>query len=176
VEDGSGGVVLYGTDIIPSDELSARQPHPVQSACAATLAARLSASAGSGAMISKSHSRALVAAACAGPPVAKLGIDVEWMAPGRAFTAILRHFVPRLTAPVACDAFYRTWTFLEAHFKAYQHWPDEEELRQVLAEPAHDGQWQTVKGNHLIQRRIHGDFQLTVLWHSDTPCGIEYRR
>jgi hypothetical protein len=171
-----GTRILYGTEAIPCDDVRARLRRRVQSEYAALLAGRLSAAMRSGTMISKSHSRALVAAACAGPPVVALGIDIEWMAPDRAFTAILANFLPTLSAPIACDDFYRAWTFLEAHVKAYQRWPGEEELHQVLAEPAHDNPWQTAGGNHLLQHRICDDFQLTVLWRSDEPGGIEFLR
>lgn len=168
------GRVLYSTEIIPSDEVHMRLPHGVQSARAAALAARLSAAIGPDATISKSHSRAVVAAACAVPPVTALGIDVEWMAPQRAFAAILANFFPAFPAPVGRDDFYRAWTFMEAHFKAHQRWPREEEVRQVLAEPWREDPWQTANGNHLIQHRL-SDFQITVLWRSEVPCEVEYR-
>jgi hypothetical protein len=171
-----GGEILYGTDVIPSGRLCGRQPRRLQSSFAAALAARLSTSVEPEALISKSHSRALVAAACAGSPVTAIGIDIEWMAPDRAFSAILTNFLPSIAAPVACDVFYRAWTFLEAHYKALQRWPGEDELRQVLAEPTRDAPWQTASGNHLVQHRVHDDFQLTLLWRSDTPCGVRYVR
>ncbi|GAA0572688.1 4'-phosphopantetheinyl transferase superfamily protein [Rhizomicrobium electricum] len=171
-----GDRILYGVDVIPADDVRARQAHRVQSPYASALATRLSAAAGSAGMVSKSHSRAMVAAACAVPPVTALGIDIEWMAPDRPFDAILANFLPSFATPVACNGFYRAWTFLEAHFKAYQCWPREKELRQVLAGPARDDSWQTVEGNYLLQHQVGGDFQLTVLWRSDQPCGIKYVR
>jgi hypothetical protein len=170
-----GDNIRYGIDVIPSDDLGKRISRRIQSARATTLAAQLCTDAGSE-LLSKSHSRALVAVACASSPVTALGIDIEWMAPDRPYAAILSHFLPSVPAPIACEAFYRTWTFLEAHFKAYQHWPPAEELQQVIAAPARDGPWQTINGNHLIQHRVAGKFQLTVLWRSDAPCGIKYVR
>ncbi len=162
-----GHEVFYATDIIAVADIRTRQPHPVQSQAAAALAARLIDAIGPTAMISKSHSRALVAVAWAMPPVTALGVDIEWMEPDRRFSAILSAFLPAAPDGVDRDTFYRAWTFLEAHFKAYQRWPDEAEIRQVLAAPAGDDVWQTAAGNQLLQRRICDDFQLTVLWRSD---------
>jgi hypothetical protein len=137
----------------------------VQSKAAAELAERLQSANGPATLISKSHSRALVAVACAVPPVAALGIDIEWMAPDRRFAGILSHFMSDAPAAPDRDCFYRAWTFFEAHFKAYQCWPDDAEIREVLR--TRDEDWQTARGNRLIQRRICDDFQLTVLWRCD---------
>ena len=167
------GHVLYATATIPSADIHARLPRPLQSEAAVELAARLSGLAGLPTRISKSHSRAVVAAASADAAVVALGIDVEWMQPDRPFDAILRSFVPSLATAVDDDAFYRAWTFLEAHFKAWQHWPGEEEVEEVLATPPSGATWQTRAGNQILQQRVAGDFLLTVVWQCPGPCRVQ---
>jgi hypothetical protein len=148
-------------------------PRRRQSEAAAELAVRLSGFAGPPARLSKSHSRAVVAAASADAEVSVLGIDVEWIRPNRPFGAILRSFAPSLATAVDADAFYRAWTFLEAHFKAWQRWPGEAEIEEVLATPPAIAPWQTRAGNQILQQRVAGDFQLTVLWRCPGPCRVQ---
>jgi hypothetical protein len=167
------GHVLYAIATIPSADIHARLPRKLQSEAAAKLAARLSGLAGLPGRISKSHSRAVVAVASADAEVSGLGIDVEWMRPDRPFDAILRSFAPTLAGAVDADAFYRAWTYLEAHFKAWQRWPGEAEIEEVLVTPPSVAPWQTRAGNQILQQRVAGDFQLTVLWQCRGPCSVQ---
>lgn len=167
------GKILYAIGTIPGADLGARQPHALQSQEAARLADALRRRAGPVAQISKSHSRAMVAAACAAPPVTALGIDLEWMAPNRPFAAILRTFWPTAPDHVECHAFYRVWTFLEAYYKAHQRWPEPDDINDVLTAPLSDLIRTTPGGSRILQKRADDNFQMTVLWQADAPCDAE---
>jgi hypothetical protein len=167
------GEIFYSTAVIAGDSISARRPHPIQSRTAAALAQQLTAATGPTPLLSKSHSRALLAVAGARPPVTALGIDIEWMAPQRPFALILRGYLPSAPATIEPAAFYRTWTFLEAHYKAHQAWPDADDIRQVLDTAERDVPWRTSSGTYLWQQRILDEFQLTLLWRSETVCEVK---
>ncbi len=166
------GPIHYAVTTILAADIRARQPRHIQSKAAQDLAERLTGGADQVCQVSKSHSRAVITVACAGAAVDGLGIDVEWMAPGRPFAAILKSFTPSLSLAVDREGFYRAWTFLEAHFKASQRLPEQEEILEVLAKTLADDPWQTSRGNYLVQHRVAEDFQLTLLWRSSGPCTV----
>ncbi len=166
------GEILYGTRLLPGPAIHDRVARTTQSDAASALAEVLRAAAPAPGINSKSHSRALVAAAVASAEVQALGIDVEWMAPGRPFAAIMRSFAPSLPAAIDGEAFYRAWTFLEAYYKAFQRWPDENDIKQVLNKGASEGPWQIATGTQLLQRQVAGSFQLTLVWKCSGLCTI----
>jgi hypothetical protein len=159
--------ILYAIGRLPVEDPTHRMPRRDQSAAAARLVARL----GPASVTSRSHSRGLIAAA-AGDALA-LGIDIEWMAPARDFAALARAFLER--APKAMNAadFYRGWTFHEAHYKAFQRFPDEESVLAVLAAA---GETLTLlDGTQVLQRRVAEMFQLCLVWRcaSSAPCRVQ---
>ena len=84
-------------------KVTSRVSHRVQSNAASTLLTTLQTDPVLA--TSKSHSRAVVAAAAGNTPTLKLGIDVEWMSPHRPFAAIMRNFAPALSRPLDGDSF-----------------------------------------------------------------------
>lgn len=172
----STGKILFSTHRLPGREPEARLPHRVQSPAAHALADRLQSELGPAALISKSHSRTLAAAAAAGAPVTALGIDIEWRAPDRPFTAILREFWPDAPEQVGLHNFYRAWTFLEAHFKAHQRWPLPADIKHVLTIAEGTERSQTPSGDQIFQCLLAENFQVTLLWHCETACDVEERK
>lgn len=91
-----------------------------QSAAAQSLLGRL-APKGAHAS-SKAHARAMAAAAVA--PEGRIGIDVEYRAPGRPIEAIAEFLLG--APPSTTAAAYRAFTFHEAYFKAFGAAPSAE--------------------------------------------------
>ncbi len=157
-----GGRILYATDVLPAGDPSRRVPRREQSVAASRLLARLTAGFVPSAH-SKSHSRALVAAAVGDVAGLSLGIDIEWMAPGRPFAAIARDVLD-VAGDIDAEAFYRGWTFYEAYYKAFQRFPDGDDTRTVVAS-ARDGEIVRLDGETCaIQHRVAGAFRLCVVW------------
>lgn len=134
----------------------ARLARSVQSAAAEELLRTLPASADGAS--SKAHSRALVAAVAG--PNGRVGIDVEYHAPGRRIGAVARYL---MQADAADDlAAYRVFTFYEAHFKALGAFPEPALMRAVAAQ---GGAGYSLEGDvnvlHLI---VESDFTLTLVW------------
>jgi hypothetical protein len=160
----SPGRVLYAIDRLTARDVTHRAPHRDQSAAAARLVARL----GLASVTSRSHSRGLIAAAAGDALV--LGIDIEWMAPTRDFAALARAFLQRAPQAMSAADFYRGWTFHEAHYKAFQRFPDEESVLAVLA--ATDETLTLPNGTQVLQRRVAEMFQLCLVWQCapSAPC------
>lgn len=150
--------LCYETRLVAGAPRGARVARAVQSAAAADLLAALRQRAGvAEGPSSKSHSRDLVAAALA--QTGRVGIDVEYRAPGRRIEQVAEHI---MHAPAAhADAAYRVFTFWEAYFKAFGAWPEKALLREVAAsaEPL-----QRAGGVSLLHRVAEGDFALTLVW------------
>lgn len=166
------GEIVYATSLLPAPTIHDRVARTIQSEAAESLLATLNVPPFTTSRSSKSHSRALVAAAIANTDVIALGIDVEWISPKRPFMAILRTFAPTLSGVVEQDGFYRAWTFLEAHYKAFQRWPQEDDIKQVLRRMPSDEPWQTSSGTQLLQHRVADLFELTLVWRCPSPCKI----
>ncbi len=156
-------MLYYSYALWPGAKPAARWPRAQQSHAAAVLLADMRAQTGLAAgPCSKSHSRALAAAAVA--ISGSLGVDVELADPARAITALARQLLGRESALSHWD-FYRLWTFREAYFKAFGAFPGEALLR--CAEQA--GRMQPagyrlgcVQVHHQV---IFGAFQLAAVWN-----------
>jgi hypothetical protein len=150
--------LCYETQLVAGAPRGARVRHAVQSAAASDLLAALRQRAGvAEGPSSKSHSRDLVAAALA--PAGRVGIDVEYRAPGRRIEQVAEHI---MHAPAAdADAAYRAFTFWEAYFKAFGEWPDRALLRSVAGSRE---QVQRVGSVSLLHRAVETDFALTLVW------------
>lgn len=149
----------YAVQLTAGVPVGARQPRAVQSAAAADLLARLERDVSIAASwTSKAHSRAMSAAALSS--VGRVGIDVEFEAPGRDIRAVARWL---LDGPVANDAAaYRVFTFREAHFKATGDWPSIDLLR--FAAESRATRYRTPEGFEVLHDKPAGSFLLTLVW------------
>ena len=135
-----------------------RPPKALESAAARALQAELDPVAP---LFSRSHSRGLVAAVVAGPPVTRLGIDVEWIDPRRRMAQIAEHYLGA-PEPVTPEQFFRGWTFGEAWFKAFGRDPEPDLIRiaggNLSAEPLPVGEaW-------LLQTLPEPGFVMSLVW------------
>jgi len=106
---------------------------------------------------SKSHSRAVVASALA--RTGRVGIDVEYRAPGRAIEKIARFL---MDADVRDDAAgYRVFTFREAYFKAFGDWPEKTLLRDVASRRDERYRLGALEVHHTD---VADAFTLTLVW------------
>jgi hypothetical protein len=144
----------------------------VQSPAAGALLASLGGDLA--AATSKSHSRAVVAAAIGNTSSIRLGIDVEWMSPDRPFTAIMQAFVPSLLSPLDGDSFYRGWTFLEAYYKAFQQLPCPRDIEKFIAVEAKQTPHQIENGSWVQQQNVFESFKLCLVWKSSDLCVVEH--
>ena len=148
----------YAVRRLPAFEPGQRPPKALESAATRTLQAELDPDA---TLFSRSHGRGLIAAAVAGPPITRLGIDVEWIDPRRRMAAITEHYLGSAEA-VSPEQFYRGWTFGEAWFKAFGQDPEPALIRiaggNVSAEPVAVGEaW-------LLQSLPEPGFVMSLVW------------
>ena len=148
----------YDVRLVAGAARGERVSRALQSAAAAGLLAELRQSTGvSGGPSSKSHSRDLVAVALA--ETGRVGIDVEYRAVGRPIEKIAHHLMD--AAPSDALAAYRVFTFWEAYFKAFGHFPEKALLRAVAGSVAAA---QELDGLCVLHHTIEGDFSLTLVW------------
>ncbi|MDO9337031.1 MAG: 4'-phosphopantetheinyl transferase superfamily protein [Caulobacter sp.] len=117
----------YAVRRLPGYRPGQRPPKALESAEARALQAELDPAAS---VFSRSHGRGLIAAAVAAPPVTRVGIDVEWIDPGRRLAAIAEHYLGAAEA-VTPEQFFRGWTFGEAWFKAFGRDPTADLIRMA---------------------------------------------
>lgn len=135
-----------------------RPPKALESAAARAIQAELDPAA---TVFSRSHGRGLIAAAVAGPPITRLGIDVEWIDPRRRMAQIAEHYLGAAEA-VTPEQFFRGWTFGEAWFKAFGRDPEPALIRiaggNTSSEPVAVGDaW-------LLQALPEPGFVLSLVW------------
>jgi len=106
---------------------------------------------------SKSHSRAVVASALA--RVGRVGVDVEYRAPGRPMDKIARFLMDGDIRDEAAG--YRVFTFREAYFKALGDWPSKALLRDVAT--AREERY-ACEGLEVWHRDVADCFMLTLAW------------
>jgi hypothetical protein len=159
------GRILYATSELSARDLGERLPRKRQSAAAQHLLQILSdelvPTAGS-----KSHSRAVVAAAVGDAGIAALGIDIEFMDDDRPLADIARFLSKSAPENIGSEQFFRCWTFAEAYFKAYQQLPPDRAVRRVGELRGADGECELDDGTHLLHRRIADRFLLCLVWRS----------
>lgn len=148
------------------DPPSTRVAHALQSATARDLQALLGASTGI-VLSSRSHSRTMVAAAVAQRgTTTRLGIDIEYCDPARAFGDILRIYDPSRDPadPLTAETFYRCWTFIEAYYKAFGRHAEPGLVRRIASAPI-DGQPIDLGGGiHAMHKAIDTGFRLALVW------------
>jgi phosphopantetheinyl transferase len=119
--------------------MSARLPHHEQSPAAAALLNALRRETGvAEGPSSKSHSRAVVAAALG--EHRRIGIDVEYCDARRDLAGLSRYLLGADAAALSLSEFYRLWTFHEAYFKAFGAASDVTLRRAVLEAGASAGE------------------------------------
>lgn len=149
---------LFASRRLEGFEPGQRPPKALESAAARALQAELGPAA---TVFSRSHGRGLVVAAVAGPPITRLGIDVEWIDPRRRMAEIAEHYLgaPEAVTP---EQFFRGWTFGEAWFKAFGQDPEPELIRiagaNLSQEPVAIGEvW-------LLQSLPEPGFVMSLVW------------
>ena len=163
----SGARIFYAIDILATDDITRRVARRVQSSAASQLLARLTAADFHPTARSKSHSRGIVAGAVGNIPELMLGIDIEWMAPGRPFGAIAHTFLASAPERMAAADFYRGWTFVEAYYKAFQRFPDQALVHDVIRH-AIDGEVLWFRdGTGVLETRVADAFQLCLVWRGN---------
>ena len=158
--------ILYAIDILPTDDIRGRVPKARQSTAGSRLLARIEEKYPHLTARSKSHSRAVVAAAAGTAPALLLGIDVEWMAPNRPFDQIARMFLASSSAQVDAETFYRGWTFFEAYYKAFQRFPEETLVHAVIAHRSNEA-LRLGDGIGVTQLCVAGDFRACIVWQHE---------
>jgi 4'-phosphopantetheinyl transferase len=166
------GRVAFTAAALAGWEHSHRVPHRVQSIAANALLAALSTDPVQAS--SKSHSRAVVAAAVGNAPALRLGIDVEWMSPHRPFAAIMRSFAPGISGTLDGDSFYRGWTFLEAYYKAFQQLPEPADIEAIVAAAANPEPQSVGNGAWVLHQTVFAAFKLCLVWKSSDLCDVAY--
>lgn len=161
--------ILYSVGILKSEAIADRVPRRIQSQAAADLVATLQQRAPSATTSSKSHSRAVVAAAVGHRDAIALGIDVEWSGTDRRVDAISSYLAWTEIGQITTDSFYRGWTFSEAYFKAFGRKPTKSELAGALTQGQNDRMIRLSDGIAVFQERVFSNFQLTLVWQSATP-------
>ncbi len=148
----------YELRLVPGAARGERVPRSLQSAAAADLLAELRLTTGvAEGPSSKSHSRDLVAVALA--EAGRVGVDAEYRAAGRPIEKIAHHLMD--AAPSDARAAYRAFTFWEAYFKAFGHFPEKALLRAVAGSAAPT---QELDGLLVLHRNVETDFSLTLVW------------
>ncbi|MBX9747440.1 MAG: 4'-phosphopantetheinyl transferase superfamily protein [Hyphomonadaceae bacterium] len=156
----SPGEPVYGTTIAAGPPYGKRLARAMQSDAAEELCAVLRRDTGIAAgPSSKSHSRAVVAAALA--RAGHVGIDVEFRAPGRPIDKIALFLSG--AAVTGEDAGYRVFTFREAYFKAFGDWPEKALLRDVGSRI--EARY-SMAGIQVLHEAVYGDFMLTLVWRA----------
>jgi len=161
--------IRYATVLLATSDVGRRMPRAQQSEGAARLIDRLSEGDFRPVAESKSHSRALLAAAAGDVPGLRLGIDIEWMAPGRSFGTIARTFLPDVSPQIGMAEFYRGWTFFEAYFKTFGHFPRQELVADVIAHAPDDRVQALGERIWMLQRCVAENFRLCLVWTHATP-------
>jgi hypothetical protein len=156
--------VLYGARLLQTADAVARTPRALQSAGAQALLDDLSGQTDGTGQSSKAHARGMMAAALT--PQGRVGIDLEYRAPGRPILAIA-HFLMGTPAPHEESA-YRVFTFREAYFKAWGEWPERALLREVAASDALS--YRLGADVNVLHEAIHQAFLLTLVWDGDRPA------
>jgi len=157
------GAPHYAVELRAGVAPEQRLAREVQSTAANDLLRRLRAESGvAGGAASKAHARAISAAAVIG--AGRVGIDVEYLAPGRPIGAIARFL---LGASVRDDAAaYRAFTFHEAYFKAFGAAP-ERELARDVAESLEPLAWPRA-GLGVLHAAPSESFVLTLVWSGES--------
>lgn len=160
---------FYAFAAVPGFDVRAHAPRAQQSAAAADLLSDLRMARGvQEGPSSKSHSRGLAAAAV--QAAGALGIDLEFMRPGRPGGRILALYMKGFAPEVDDEGFYRTWTFGEAHFKAFGANPSPELLHRFLATPLiHDVTYRLTEEISVLHARPAPDFMLSLVWTAGAP-------
>lgn len=138
----------------------------VQGRAARRLASRLDRGVVEGAVTSLAHSRNGVAAAVGWGQQLRLGIDIEWTQAARDTRALAEFLVPSVGTTVDPAGFYRLWTFAEAYFKAFQHWPPDWQLSAMAAKTTTEPALKLGERTNVLQLHEPCGFQLCLVWSS----------
>lgn len=152
IQAGGPARLHYAARRIGGAAAEARLPRAVQSEAAEALSQEVSG--GHAGNRSKAHARGWVAAASASE--GRVGIDLEFHAPGRDIRAIVRWLMDA-DAPDDASA-YRVFTFREAYFKAMGALPAQALLRAAAAGESRFG------AARALFETPAPDFTLALVW------------
>ena len=110
--------------------------------------------------------------AAAGCP---LGIDIEWITPGRQIAAIAGDFLGDAGKTIGVADFYRGWTFYEAFFKAFQRPPLAQRVLELIACPDMPSVHCLSDGTKVLQHCVGETFRLSLVWSGDNDSVPLYR-
>ena len=119
---------------------------------------------------SRSHSRGTVAVAAGNPPLTRLGVDVEYADPRRAWREIAAAYMPEFRGDPGIDAstLCRLWTFGEAHLKAFGSVPDPDVLdRMMQTRPPEDEPVAFANRRYWYSEALPDSFWLTLVWEEE---------
>lgn len=157
--------IICATSMLPHVEASARVPRSQQSEAAHALLEglrrRLAVS-----VETISHSRAAIAAAVGEGDGLSLGVDIEWVRKDRPFSALAGFAFGVMRSGWRPIEFYRTWTFHEAYFKAFQRVPPVADLRTVADFGNGCAIRQLSDEVRLQQLPVAGQFHLSLVWRA----------
>lgn len=150
----------YGAVCVAAPPYGKRLARALQSAAAEELCAVLRRDTGmADGPRSKSHSRAVVAAALVRD--GQVGVDVEYRAPGRPIEKIARYLSGGEVSGE--DSGYRVFTFYEAYFKAFGDWPEKKLLRDVAGATRARYAFGRVE---VLHENVFDAFILTLVWRA----------
>lgn len=167
--------VVYATGLIGAGQPGERVPRARQSAAASHLLETLVGDEGRPLASSKSHSRSAVAVAMSAWGKHPLGIDIEWATPARPIAMIARNFLGDAGSAIGVADFYRGWTFYEAYFKAFQRSPSPARVLELIERPDMQSVHRLSDGTKVLQHRVAGAFQLSLVWAGDDDSMPVYR-
>ncbi|QLH38018.1 MAG: hypothetical protein HWD60_02125 [Defluviicoccus sp.] len=163
--------IYYGTTQILSDVAHRRIRRSEQSIAARHLldvVARKAETSGAAGFQHSSLAHSRTICACAIGIGVRVGIDIEWMSPGRNGRRILELLCGLQLSAVSTTEFYRAWTFSEAYFKATGNTADKSMLHHVIQNPSDDIVHVHLDGNgnmlSFVQMNIFYDFMLSIIW------------
>jgi hypothetical protein len=162
--------IFYAAREIRTPDVGARVARAGQSIAVRRLMDDLTQAAGLAAAIdlvgSQSHCRGLVAAVCGVGSKLRLGVDLEFDAPGRPIADIAALYLGETVAGLTPGAFYRAWTVGEAWIKAFGARPGAALIHRVLANEVADGLVYQLGEAEVLHDTPASGFRLSLVWNS----------
>lgn len=150
--------------------ISRRHPLQIQRARAKEIELMLDTNQSAAALHlqNRSHSRGLIAVARSdNNGMSRFGIDVEYADPSRPWQKIIASFGVD-QKHTTLTPYVRGWTFIEAYYKAFQHYPDAE-LIDLSLNTSDDGAVVILTPGECcwFQMEIQESFHLSAVWVGD---------
>jgi hypothetical protein len=172
--------IFYAAREMETPDVAGRPARSAQSLAARGLAEALAQAAGLAEAPdlaqSRSHCRGFVAAAVGAGSGLRLGVDLEYDAPGRPIAEIAALYLGAPVPDLSPGAFYRAWTVGEAWVKAFGARPEAALVRLVLDREVADGRVYRLGEAAVMHDTPAPGFRLSLVWsHAETyaaPCRL----